>query len=227
MPQSNSGLVSRLLAVYAKDLRVELRTRYALSAILMFGITSLAVVSFSLGQAGLSPSVLAALLWIVMFFSATAGLAQAFVREEESGTGLTLRLKADPDAVYWGKLFYNVTLLVLMALIIVPLFFAFTDAASEQPTALVVLVALGVIGLCAAMTLVGAIVARAAFRGALFAVLAFPVLIPLLLGLISGTAKVLGGQGLAAAWAEVRFLLAYGVVMITGSVLLFRFVWKD
>ena len=61
MPQTSSGLGSRLLAVYAQDLRIELRTRYALSCILMFGVTTLAVVSFSLGQAGLSPHVLALL----------------------------------------------------------------------------------------------------------------------------------------------------------------------
>ena len=82
MPNKSAGLISKSFAVYAKDLRQELRTRYALNAILMFGITTLAVVSFSLGQSGLSAKLLAALFWVIMFFSAMSGLAQVFIREE-------------------------------------------------------------------------------------------------------------------------------------------------
>ncbi|MDD3733191.1 MAG: heme exporter protein CcmB, partial [candidate division Zixibacteria bacterium] len=107
MPNKSAGLTGRALAVYSKDMKVELRSKYAFNAILMFGITTLAVVSFTLGQSGLSASLLAALFWIIMFFAAMAGLAQVFVREEETGTVLALRLAADPTAVYLGKLFFN------------------------------------------------------------------------------------------------------------------------
>ena len=75
MPNKSAGLTSRALAVYSKDLRVELRSKYAFNAILMFGITTLAVVSFTLGQTGLSERLLAALFWIIMFFAAMAASA--------------------------------------------------------------------------------------------------------------------------------------------------------
>ena len=227
MPPRSAGLVSKALAVYAKDMRLELRSRYALNAILMFAITTLAVVSFSLGQSGLSPKLLSALFWIVIFFSAMSGLAHVFIREEESGTALALRLMADPDPVYIGKLAFNFSLLTTMTMVVTPLFFIFTDAPAEHIISFLPVLALGVIGLSGATTLVAAIISRASVKGALFAVLSFPILMPLLIALVAATEKVFGGSGLGEAFAELQFLFAYAVVMITASLLLFKFVWQD
>ena len=220
------GFASKAYAVFAKDLRLEWRTRYALNTILMFGVTTLAVVSFSLGQAGLPVKLLAALYWIVVFFSAMAALAQVFTREEEAGTALALRLSADPNAVYLGKLFFNLALLSTMAVIITPLYFIFTDAPADNVLLFIVVLALGVVALCAATTLVAAIISRAAMRGALFAVLSFPILLLPLILLVSASDAVLLGQGISEILAPLQALIAYIVVMLTASILLFRFVWK-
>jgi len=222
-----SGLVSKAFAVFAKDLRLEWRTKYAMNTILMFGVTTLSVVSFSLGQSGLPAKLLAALFWIVVFFSAMAALAQVFVREEEAGTALTLRLSADPNAVYLGKLFFNLGLLSLMTGIVTPLFFIFTDAPTENILSFLLIVILGVLALCAATTLVAAIISKAAVKGALFAVLSFPILLlPLMLLVIASDAVLLGG-GIGKILAPIQGLIAYIVVMVTASLMLFRFVWKE
>jgi heme exporter protein B len=219
--------MGKAFAVYAKDLRLELRTRYALNAILMFGITTLAVVSFSLGQSGLSPKFLSALFWVIMFFSAMSGLAQVFIREEEAGTSLALKLTADPDAIYLGKLAFNLTLLITMTIIVTPLFFVFTDAPTANLLRFAAVLALGVIGLCGATTLVAAIIAKASVKGALFSVLSFPILMPLLITLVSASEKVFEGLAFGEISAEIQFLVAYAVVMITASVMLFKFVWQE
>ena len=227
MPKASAGLVSKSIAVFAKDVRLEMRSRYAVNAILMFGITTLAVVSFSLGQSNLPPDLLSALFWIVMFFSASSGLAQVFIREEETGTALALKLAAPADPVFIGKLLFNFCLLSLITLIITPIFFVFTDAPTDSVPAFVVVLALGVLGLCGATTLVAAIIAKAAVKGALFAVLSFPVLVPLLLTVVKATRKVFEGKGISGILTELQFLVAFAVVMIVGSVLLFKFVWDE
>lgn len=227
MPNNNAGLVAKSFAVYIKDMRLELRTRNALNAILMFGVTTLTVVSFSLGQSGLQPKLLAALFWVIMFFSAMSGLAQTFIREEETGTSLALRLTADPDAIYVGKLFFNLTLLSMLSIIITPLFFVFTDAPTDNVLMFIVVLFLGVVGLCAATTIVAAIIAKASVKGALFAVLSFPILMTLLMSLVNATEKIFDNQNFSAYQAEFNFLIAYCVVMITASVLLFKFVWQE
>jgi len=227
LPNKSAGLTSRALSVYSKDMRVELRSKYAFNAILMFGITSLAVVSFTLGQTGLSPRLLAALFWIIMFFAAMAGLAQAFIREEEAGTVLALKLSADPTAVYLGKLFFNFSLMALISAVITPVFFIFTDAPVDNILLFVLVLILGVIGLCAATTIVAAIISKASVKGALFAVLSFPILFVLLLLLVNASAKVLEGATPGGIGTELQGLIAYSGVMITASLMLFKFVWQE
>ncbi|MEW6412237.1 MAG: heme exporter protein CcmB [Candidatus Zixiibacteriota bacterium] len=227
MPSRSAGLVSKSFAVFAKDIRLELRTRYALNAILMFGITTLAVVSFSLGQSGLSPKLLAALFWVIMFFSAMSGLAQVFIREEETGTALALKLTADPDCIYIGKLVFNFVLLSTMTAIVTPLFFVFTDAPVDNLPWFLAVLALGVVGLCGATTLVASIIAKASVKGALFSVLSFPILMPLLISLVSATQKTLENAPFGEFSAELQFLVAYAVVMVTASIMLFKFVWQE
>jgi heme exporter protein B len=170
---------------------------------------------------------LAALFWVIMFFSAMSGLAQAFIREEEAGTSLALKLTADPDSIYIGKLLFNFTLLLAMTAIVAPLFFVFTDAPTDNLIKFVIVLALGVVGLCGATTLVAAIIAKASVKGALFSVLSFPILMPLLITLVSASEKIFLGAAFGEISAELQFLLAYAVVMITASILLFKFVWQE
>lgn len=227
MPANSVGLLSRAFAVYVKDLRQEFRTRYAINAIFMFGLTTLVVVSFSLGQAGLPPKLLASMYWIIMFFSSMSGLSHVFVREEETGTALVLKLRAEPDAVYWGKLLFNLTLMALLAIIVTPFYFMFMDAPTDNILPFIVILFLGVIGLCGTTTIIAAIISKAAAKGALFAVISFPVLVVLLFMLVTATGKVFDGKALSEVLMEIQGLVAFCVIMITASVLLFRFVWLE
>jgi heme exporter protein B len=221
------GLPGKVFAVYQKDLRLELRSKYAVNAIFLFGVTTLTLVSYSLGQRGLSPDILSALFWVILFFASMAGLAQVFIREEEAGTSLALRLTADPTAIYIGKLLFNLTLMSLLTLVIAPLFFVFMGAPTENLPLFFLVAVLGVIGLCAATTLVAAIISRTAVKGALFAVLSFPIMVLLLMLLVGATTKVLDNRPLGDITSELQGLVAYAVVMITASLMLFRFVWQD
>ena len=180
-----------------------------------------------MGQSGLSPKLLAALFWVIMFFSAMSGLAQVFIREEETGTALALKLTADPDCIYIGKLVFNFVLLSTMTAIVTPLFFVFTDAPVDNLPWFLAVLALGVVGLCGATTLVASIIAKASGKGALFSVLSFPILMPLLISLVSATQKTLENAPFSEFSAELQFLVAYAVVMVTASLMLFKFVWQE
>ena len=221
--------MAKALAVWRKDIRCEFRTRYAVNAIMLFGVTTLVVVSFAVGQKNLLPEVYSALFWIIIFFSAMSGLAHVFVREEESKTATVLRLTSDTTPIYLGKLGYNVILLALLQIIIAPLFLLLTDATLHDPSLFIVIVVLGSIGLAGATTLIAAIISRASVKGALFAVLSFPILLPLLIGVINATTKALSesGGGFSGAASELQLLVSYAVVMITASLLLFEFVWEE
>lgn len=222
----SSGWTTKALAVLTKDIRTELRTRYSLNALFMFAFTTLVVVSFSLGQLSLDVQVLSALYWIIIFFSAMSALAGVFVKEEDTKTAQTLRLFARPSVVYAGKLAYNVLLLTILCVMVTPLYVIFMNVTVPDWPLFLIVIGLGIIGLAGATTIIGAIVAKANVRGALFAVLSFPVLLPLLVAAIGGTNAALMGAGWSGAENHVKLLVAYAVIMITTSVALFDFVWN-
>ena len=226
MWNESSDWITKSWAVFLKDVKTELRTRYSLNALFMFAFTTLVVISFSLGQLQLSVKIHSALFWIIIFFSAMSALAGVFIKEEDTKTAQTLRLFARPTVVYAGKLLFNTLLLLVLSLLITPLYAIFMNVDIPDITLLGLIILLGSIGLAGATTIIGAIVAKANARGALFAVLSFPVLLPLLVAAIGGTNAALENDGWIAAANHIKLLVAYGVIMITASVILFEFVWN-
>jgi heme exporter protein B len=62
---------------------------------------------------------------------------------------------------------------------------------------------------------VAAIISKASVKGALFAVLSFPLILPLMMLAISGTKKALTPEiAISAASMEIKVLASYLVVMI-------------
>lgn len=222
-----STWINSAAAVLQKDLRVELRSRYSLNALFMFAGTTLVIISVSLMQVNLNAKALAALFWIAIFFSAVASLFNVFSREEDKGTAQTLQLFARPAVIYVGKLLFNTLLLFILCAIITPLYLAFMNIAQANWGLLIVITLLGTIGLAGGTTIIGAMVAKAAVRGALFGVLSFPVLLPLLLVAIGGTEAAFAQEDWSVAADQLRLLVAYDVIVITLSLVLFDYVWKS
>ncbi len=196
----------------------------------MFAVTTLVVVSFSIGSFRIGeaerPFLYSVLLWIILVFSALSGLSRSFVKEEEAGTMDVLKLSARPQAVFLGKLFFNLTLLGALELIVVPLFVLFMQYEIECVGLFAAMVVSGGLGLGAGTTIVAAMTAQASARGALFSALSFPLLLPLMITAIKGCERAALGMG-EAGWPEVKIAVAYLVIMITVSLFLFPLVWEE
>ncbi len=218
------------LAVAAKDLRAEFRTRVALNSLALFALTTLAAVSYTIGPYRLStedrPFLLSVLLWIVIFFAALAGLDRSFVKEEESHTAPLLRLAAAPTVVWAGKLLYNLVLIWVLMAMVAPLFCVLMGFDIAMPWRFAAVLAAGGFGLAVTTTIIAAIIAQAMTKGALFSVLSLPLLLPLMIFLIQGTTAVATAD-LATYSNSVRAVLSMAGVMTITSALLFPVVWRD
>jgi len=226
----SSTYLNEALAIWVRDLRSEFRTRYAVNAILMFAVTTLVAVSFSIGSFRIAddekPFLYAVLLWIILVFSALSGLARSFVKEQEAGTMDVLKLSARPQAVFLGKLFFNLTLLGALELIIVPSFVLLMQYKIAFPGCFAAMIVTAGLGLGAGTTIVAAMIAQAATRGALFSALSFPLLLPIMITAIKGCERAAVGME-AAGWPEVRMAVAYLVIMIIVSLFLFPLIWEE
>ena len=224
MPGDGSSSAAAVWAVLRKECRSEWRTRWGLNAALLFAVTSLTAVSFAVGRLGDRADVLAALLWIVLLFAALASLAHAFVREVEGGTLTLLRLVAAPAAIAGGKLLFNLLFLVVIELVTVPMFLVLMGAPPPSWGVFLGLLALGSVALAVAATLVSAVIAQTRGRGALFAGVSFPLLLPVLAAAVSGTRAQWAGT---VPVAELRLLGAYALALLAVSALLVDHLWEE
>ncbi len=214
-------------AVFRKDLRIELRNRYGINALLLFVLGALLLVLFAVGPQPLSARVQSALLWIVMLFAASIGLGRSFVAEQEGGTVLLLRLNTRPSMVFVGKLLFNLLLVGGLTLLATGAFVFLLDISVRLPSLLATTLALGTLGLAGATTLLAALVARAARQGPLLPVLLLPLLVPLLVSGTSATRKAFVGEPWLQAQDELLTLVGFAGATLSAAVVLFDYVWEE
>jgi heme exporter protein B len=213
--------------IFQKDVLQEFKTRYAINAILLFALVTLVAVSFSIGTFNASQEIKSALLWIIIFFSAMSGLSHIFVREEERHTADTLKLIAQPTSIFLGKFLFNLFLLYLLELVTIPLFFAVMNFEIVGTGIFICILVVGSFGLSAGATMTAAIISKASAKGALFAVLSFPILLPVIIAGINGTKIAVQHSEFSEASGELQMLFSFSVVVMTAAILLFEFVWNE
>jgi heme exporter protein B len=194
-------------------------------------LTTLAAVAYQIGPYQIQeqdrPHLLAALLWIILFFAATSGLARVFVKEEDAHTARTLRLAARPVAVFLGKLGFNLLMLIALELFLVPLYCGLMGFTVRSIAGLALLLVLGALALAATSTMVAAIIARASGSSTLFAILSVPLVLPLLVVLIQGTRMTAQSAEIAAVLPALRAVVSLAGVTLVASIYLFPVVWHD
>lgn len=222
-----SSWAAEAAAVFVKDWRCEYRTRYALNTLGLFAFTTLVVVSVVLGPVGAAPqlagTVLPVILWLIVLFAVTAGLPRVFVAEEETHTATALRLAATPSALFCGKLVYGLTVVLALETLIAPLFLVMVQLDVQRPGLFALALLAGGYGLATGSTLVAAMVAQARSRGALFAVLLLPVLVPGLLFAVQLTRAAVSGE---APGQELEMLLLYDAALTVAGLMLFPSIWN-
>ena len=176
---SFSLYASDVVALARKDLRLELRARDTLPAMLLFVLSTLAVFHFAL-PAGTGDDAAYGLLWIAIIFTALLGLARAWAPEREGGAleGLVLA-PCDRSAIWLGKSLATLAFLGAAELVAIPafaLFFAPVDAVAIAG------VVLASIGICTVGTLLAAMAAASRGREVILPLLFLPLAIPLVVG---------------------------------------------
>lgn len=215
------------LAICRKDLRSEIRTRYSVNGLIMFIVVTISIIKFSLGEEKLANELYAGLLWIIIFFSNSNGLARVFVAEEDRGTSFLLKLTADSKAVLLGKLIFNTTLTFIINFVVVLLFIITMDLQIKSPGLFLLVIFFGNFGLSAVMTIIAALISKANSKGSLYPVLSFPLLLPLLMSTISSTWLSIDGSTIGQIAGDLQIIVSYTIVTITASFMLFDLVWRD
>ena len=176
-----------------KDLRLELRARDTLPAMLLFVLSVLAVFHFALpSRSGRLAEF--GLLWVAIVFTALLGLGRAFVAEREQGLLDALVLApCDRSTIWLAKGIATFAFLAVAEVVALPAFGLFFSPVGWATIAGVVLADLGI---CAVGVLLSAMAAAGRARELLLPLLFLPLALPI----------VIGGVGASVVHAPGRYL---------------------
>lgn len=214
----------RTWAIVWKDVLLERRSKETVNAVLFFSVLLLFVFEFTIGaDRERLAAVLPGLLWLAVLLAGLLGLGRGFVLERDNDCWEALLLTpGDKGAVYVGKLIGNLLLMALVEIVVVSLFSVFmnVDIGRALPGLLVIL-ALGTVGIAAVGTLFGAMTSHVRARELLFPVLLLPVLVPVLLATVKATEALLLGEPLGAVAHWVKLLAVADVIYVVAGLLTF------
>lgn len=209
-----SGYAGDVAALARKDLRLELRSRETLPAMVLFVVAMLVVAHFALPEQA-SDDAAFGLLWVALVFTAVLGLTRAWVPERSAGAldGLVLAT-TDLSAIWLGKAIASLAFLLAAAAVAVPAFsilFAPIDAYAIGG------IVLASIGISAVGALASAMAAATRGREILLPLILLPLSIPLIAGGVGSGVSPEPGRYLA-------FLGLYDVVFALLSWAAFEYV---
>lgn len=241
-----AGFLAKTLALAAKDLRAETRSRDTLLPMLAFCIAVALLLAFSLPpgdarRAVTTPlgdvpleNVLAGFLWITVLFAGLIGFARTFeVERREGALDALILVPVDRSALFLAKGLANLTYVVVTQVLLVPAFvllFRVTpgEGASGWATLLLV-IALADVGFVAIGTLFAALAAQTTSRELMLPILALPALVPLFIATVELTADLFGGAGLSSLAGRGWFgiLIAFDAIFGIVGALVFEYALES
>jgi len=224
------GFFASALAILRKDLAIELRTREIVTTGGFFAIlvTVMASIAFSTGpktQVRIAPGA----IWLPIAFASVLALGRTWQREREESalTGLLVSPVSRP-AIFVGKgLGVFFLLLAVEALVVPVVALLFHVELLQYLSKITPILLLGTLGVSATGTLFGVMTVRTSARDLVLASVLFPLLSPVLLSSVAGTALVFGGGTFDELRDYLLLLAVFDVVAVAGGLAVFGALVDD
>lgn len=202
---------------------VDWRQQNPITGILLY-LTTTIFTSYMAFQGFVSLAVWNALFWIILLFTAINAISKSFIQEERRTHYYFFTCK--PAEILSAKLIYSFVYLMSVTILSILIFSILFGNPITNYLLFLSNMALGVLGLSSAFTMVSAIAFRSNNRSIMMAVLGFPIIFPVLILSINNSFQILDGF----VWIQIRgnvlALLSVDVIIIALSYILFPFTWK-
>ena len=224
-------MIGTARAILRKDLRIELRTKESVPAMTLFTVTVYVLFHFGLDRDSLDGALASGVLWVTLLLASVIGVSRLFAAEREQGgiDGLLLA-PVDRTSLFVAKaaaLFLFLTALEVVAVPAFALFLLGPGLGGAMPELLLIL-ALGNLGIAAVGALVAALAAETRARELIVPLLLLPLLVPLLIACAQATEPLMrqdAGPEDLGRW--LGLLSLYDVVFVLLSVAVFDFLLED
>lgn len=221
---SPPGYFAVVGTVLAKDLRVELRSKETLVTMALFGLVLTFVFAFGFtADPVTNRRVMPGAVWIALLFCGTLGVGRTFAQEARDDAFSALVLSPAPrTAILLAKMIGNFLLSICVMLLVVPLLAVLLRVDLTGAVGIItVQLLLGALGFAVVGTPLAVMAVNAKFAEVLLPMVIFPLVTPVLIAGVQGTAIALDtaiGDS-PESWAQ--FTAAYDLVFGGGGLLLF------
>jgi len=187
------------LTIAWKDLRSEIRSKETINASLSFAIVILLLFSFAFDPTSdTTREISGGLLWIVFAFAGALIVNRSFARDLPNDClDALIASPVSGAALFLGKAWANIVLLLTLELVSFPVFGIFYNVAWTQrfwPLMLVLVLASW--GMTVVGTMFSALTVNLRLRELMLPMLVYPIMIPGLLAAIQLTTALVGGKPL-------------------------------
>lgn len=222
--------LQQVLALLAKDLKTEWRTREISTSMFVFSVLVVVVFNFAIGaNPELIRQVVAGVVWVALLFATILGLQRAgqMEREEDNLQGVLLALR-DSSALFVAKMIAQMFYLLVVVICTVPLcglwfhidFFACIGE-------LWIVFALGILGLSIVGTLFAMITLHTRAREVMLPMLLLPVSVPLTIAAVYATAQLIDGKDLKDITDYLTLMGIFDIVFFALALIVFDYVVED
>jgi heme exporter protein B len=219
---------TKIFTVFWKDMLLELRGREIITSVLVFGLLMLVIFSFAFESGADAMGLVApGILWVAYTFAGVLALNRTFAMEKENLCleGLML-CPVERHILYWGKLMGNFTFMLLVAAIITPIFLILFNLPIFMPWLALVIV-LATLGFVSVGTLFSALAANTKSHNTLLPILFFPIVIPVIIAAVEATGSILNGESWGDISTWIQVMIAFDVIFLVVSALVFEFVIEE
>ncbi|MDY6835671.1 MAG: heme exporter protein CcmB [Chloroflexota bacterium] len=220
--------VSKVSVIVWKDILSQLRSKDVFTSVLVFALLTIIIFNFAFDlDAESTRTVAPGILWVAFTFAGVLNLNRTFVQEKENGCldGLLL-CPVDRTVIYVGKMVGSFLFMLVVEIIILPIFSILYDFDLFVPKLIVVTV-LATLGFAAIGTIFSAMSANTKARDIMLPILFFPMVTPIIIAAVEASALALEN----APWADfstwLQILIAFDVVFLIVSSLIFEFITEE
>ena len=222
--------LQQVLALLAKDLKTEWRTREIFTSMFVFAVLVIVVFNFAIGaDTELIRQVASGVIWIALSFASVLGLQRTgqMESEEDSLQGVLLALH-DRSALFIAKMLVQMVYLLVVPLCILPLcgiWFQIDFMACIGELGIVFM--LGILGLSIVGTLFAMITLHTRAREVMLPMLFLPVSVPLTIASVYATAQLIAGMTLRDIADYISLLGVFDIVFFTLVLLVFDHIVEE
>ena len=215
-----------VLAIIAKDLRAEIRSRELLSVMALFALLSVLVFSFALElDREARAEAVSGVLWVTLIFASLLGLNRSLAQESDQGNLDALLLApVSRSAIFVGKFAGNALFTGIVGLVLLPLMTVLYGINMVQIW-VVVTTLIGIVGYCSIGTLLATMTVHTRAREALLPIALLPVALPFLLTAVRATKGILNGAPEWQVWLQL--LAGITVIYVVLCLLLYGYVVEE